>query len=279
MWLSLSEATRTAVHQESAREFRRLLLPALLLALLALAAGGLVGAGLRRDARAAHRRRTFLSAVTHELKTPIANISLYAETLRDHGQEDPKRLPEFTGVILSEAERLRERVQQLLDVAAGSHVHLEAQAPFEVGGSVLAVVERMRARGVEVQFDRSPDATNARGPSALLERALEEVLLNASKFAPETAVIVGCTGQATAIVVTIDDRGPGIPADEREHVFEPFVRLGDDMTNPVPGTGLGLALVRQCLEACGGSATIQEAANGSGTRVRLELPPAQGRRI
>jgi signal transduction histidine kinase len=89
------------------------------------------------------------------------------------------------------------------------------------------------------------------------------------KFA-EGTITVMLQRAGNQVVLEVDDEGPGIPAHERERVFSAFVRLGDEMTRTAPGTGLGLTLVRQCVEGCGGTVRIEAAENG-GTRVVVRL--------
>lgn len=266
--LRVSEAERAAVAADAARERRWYALPAVLAALLLLGGGFMVAAAARRRERFEQRKDAFLCAVTHELKTPISNISLYAETLRDHGKEDTERVPHFAGVILEETERLAQRVAEVLDVASGRLALPERNERFDVAAVVREVCDG-RAR---VTVEGIGTVLFAKGVAALLQRALEGILDNAAKFT-EGAISVMLRKVGDQVVLQVDDEGPGIPVHERERVFEAFVRLGDEMTRAAPGTGLGLTLVRQCVEGCGGTVGI-EAAPGGGTRVvvRLEAP-------
>ncbi|MHC4817859.1 MAG: histidine kinase dimerization/phospho-acceptor domain-containing protein, partial [Planctomycetota bacterium] len=111
--LRVSDAERAAVAADTVRQRRWYALPAVLAALLLLGGAVLVWAAARRRERFEQRKDAFLCAVTHELKTPISNISLYAETLRDHGQEDAERVPHFAGIILEETDRLAQRVTEV----------------------------------------------------------------------------------------------------------------------------------------------------------------------
>jgi len=127
---------------------------------------------------------------------------------------------------------------------------------------------------VRVRVEGADTAVPAKGVAALLHRALEGVLDNATKFA-EGTISVTLQKAGDHVVVCVDDEGPGIPSHERERVFEAFVRLGDEMTRPAPGTGLGLTLVRQCIEGCGGKVMIGASPSG-GTRVAVRLEAAGG---
>ncbi|MHC4973300.1 MAG: sensor histidine kinase [Planctomycetota bacterium] len=263
--LRVSEKERAIVAADTVRQRRWYALPAVLAALLLLGGGVMVAAAARRRERFERRKDAFLCSVTHELKTPIANISLYAETLRDHGKEDTDRVPHFAGIILEETDRLSQRVTEVLDVASGRLALPARRERFDVAAIVRDVCDG-RAR---VNVEGADTALFARGVPALLQRALEGILDNAMKFA-EGTITVMLQRAGNQVVLEVDDEGPGIPAPERERVFEAFVRLGDEMTRTVPGTGLGLTLVRQCVEGCGGTVRIEAAENG-GTRVVVRL--------
>jgi signal transduction histidine kinase len=269
--LRVSDGERATVVVDTARQRRWYALPAVLAALLLLGGGALAWAAARRRERFEQRKDAFLCSVTHELKTPIANISLYAETLRDHGKDDTERVPHFAAIILEETGRLTERVTEVLDVASGRLALPARRERFDVAACGRDVCDGYRDR---VRLEGADAAVPARGVAALYQRALEGVLDNATKFA-EGTISVPLQRTGDQVVLRVDDEGPGIPSHERERVFEAFVRLGDEMTRTVPGTGLGLTLVRQCVEGCGGTVTI-EAAERGGTRVVVRLEAGSG---
>lgn len=253
-------------------------LPAAALAAVLLAAGALLAANARARARLEARRDAFLCAVTHELKTPVANVLLYAETIREHGASDPGRVAGFAGTIASEALRLQARIQDVLDVASGRR-EVAPGSGFAPGEEARAAAREMEgaaaARGMRIEVDAGPADLRAAGEASLFRRALAAVLENAVKFAGRGAVRVAVGREDGAPVVAVEDEGPGIPAAERERVFEAFVRLGDERTRREPGTGLGLALARRCMEECGGTARAAEA-RGGGARILLVMKEAGG---
>ena len=258
-----------ALADEADTTRRRLLIPPLYLALLVLVGAGLAAATWRRESIVRKRRDAFLSAVTHELKTPIANIQLHAETLDRIRDEDPAQARSSARIIRTQAARLDRRVQQLLDVATGIRTSLSA-APFDVVEAVQRVVTTRQDLGETITWDPPSGTVQAKGPRRLFERALTEVLDNAAAFAPDGPTEVTMVADAATVAITVRDHGPGIPAREREAVLAPFVRLGDPLTNPVPGTGLGLALVRQAVVACGGRVSLNDA-DGDGLSITLHL--------
>ena len=220
----------------------------------------------------------FLCAVTHELKTPIANILLYAETLKEHGAADTPSIPKFTGTIAAEALRLGARVAEILDVASGRAGVPGADERFDAAAAVREVAAEFaeRAGGLGVRFEcelLAAGPAQVRGSPRMFRRAIAAVIGNAFAFAPDGAVRMEAARQAGRFRVTVDDDGPGVPAADRERVFEPFVRLADERTRDVPGTGLGLTLARQGVEACGGTIRC-EARDGGGARFVVEVPEA-----
>jgi len=271
--LDLSDATRATARAGARDLYRTTLLLSVVTACALVVAGLLSWSAVRRRAKLEARKQAFTCAVTHELKTPIANISLYAETLRDHAAADPRSVPRFAAIILDEAERLRRRVQEVLDVATGRQVVPARRDRFLPAEAVREVSDEYRSRGASIEV-RAEDAA-ARGVESLFRRAFDALLDNAAKFAPGRPIQVDLRRENGRVLVDVDDEGPGIPAAERERVFEPFVRLVDERTRSVPGTGLGLTLVRQCVEGCGGTVSIRGGARG-GTRVTIALEAADG---
>ena len=259
--LSPSARALAEIRAEAAAEGVRVALPGLVLA------GALLGTLLllvrddRRREGLRRRERAFLASVTHELKTPIANVRLYADTLAAHGASDPGRIPEFAAVIAAEADRLQARVEEMLDVAAGRRDLAPADGAFDVRAVVAACVAQARAgrpdRVVELEEPAGGAPLRARGSEDLVREAVDGLLDNALKFAPSGPVRVALAREGRTVVVRVRDEGPGIPAAERERVFEPFVRLDAAVSGSVPGTGLGLALARQCLAACGAQVRVE----------------------
>jgi signal transduction histidine kinase len=235
----------------------------------------------RRRAELDRRKDAFVCSVTHELRTPIANILLFAETLRDHGRADPDRVGHFAGVIGAEAGLLRARVDEVLDVATGRR-RVAVRGAVSPARVLRDVAEESRARlaeaGMALELALPRDERLARGSEDLLRRAVAGLVDNARKYAGRGTLRLSLARAGGAHVLSVEDEGPGVPAAERERIFEPFVRLGDEMTRTVPGTGLGLTLVRQCVELCGGRVEALARAGG-GACFRITLPELEsGRR-
>lgn len=269
--LAFTPVTEAAIDRRASGQRWMVLAPVLVVAAV-LALGALA---LHRDERRRRtldeRREAFLLSATHELKTPIANVRLYAETLTAHGTQDPNATVRFARIIDAEARRLERRVQEMLVVAAGRDAHTSMKTAFEPLPLVRQITEIWKDRpGVPpLRLETSiKERTRARGTPALFTGAIEAVLDNAAKFAPAEIVTVRVGCDAHHVTVDVEDRGPGIPPGDRERVFEPFARLARDVAAARPGTGLGLALARRSARACGGDVVAEEGPFG-GARVRV----------
>jgi signal transduction histidine kinase len=244
--------------------------------LVAAAAAFATLRAVSREVEAAREREAFVAAVTHELKAPLAAIRLFGEVLARGGVEEP-RSREFGRRTVSEADRLSALVRSVLEL---SRLEQSATAPEEsldLREVAAAAVDTFRAlavqRGFSLALHVPAEAVPVRGDRAALEGALLNLLDNALKHAErphtiEVEVARDPSGRATLAVL---DRGPGVPAGEGERIFEPFRRLGDELTRERPGVGLGLAIVQRVAAAHRGRA-VHTSREGGGSRFALELP-------
>jgi two-component system sensor histidine kinase KdpD len=227
------------------------------------------------DMAAERMRSSLLSSVSHDLRTPLAVVTGAASTLL----EDDARLGaparrELLETIHEETKRLARVVSNLLDMtrlASGTLcVKKEWQPLEEVVGSALGRVEdRLGSRKVDVHLPE--DLPLVPLDAVLLEQVLINLLENATKYTPEEQPIeISARAEDYRVVVEVADRGPGIPKDEVEHIFEKFYRLPRDGTKP-GGTGLGLAICRGVVEAHGGKIWVENR-DGGGAAFRFSLP-------
>ncbi|GIJ78698.1 two-component system, OmpR family, sensor histidine kinase KdpD [Micromonospora phaseoli] len=232
-------------------------------------------AATARPLAAADRMRTaLLAAVSHDLRTPLASAKAAVSSLRSHDVEfDAEDRDELLATADESLDRLGQLVANLLDMsrlqagALGVHpvaVWLEDVVPRaldELGPAASQV-------GTEIPADL-PAATADPG---LLERVLVNIVANALRHSPpDQPPVVTASAHAGHVELRIIDRGPGIPVDQWEHVFQPFQRLGD--RDNTTGVGLGLALSRGLAEAMGGGIT-PETTPGGGLTMVLRLPAA-----
>ncbi len=251
------------------------------LAIAALVAGAVAGGAtihaIRREARAARDRESFVAAVTHELKTPLASIRLFAELL-EGGDVDPLKVREFGARTVAETERLSRLVDGVLRFAelrggAANGATLGVVDLREVTRLAVASIEPIaRQRGFEIVVREPPEPLTIPGERDALVGAVAELLDNATKYggAPHPIELV-IERQGERASITVLDRGPGVPEPERERIFEPFHRAGDELTRERAGVGLGLALVRGVAESHRGRVRYAPR-EGGGSRFEIELP-------
>lgn len=284
-----------------ARERRRLLLIASFAGIAWLVAAMAAFATVRavaREARAAKQRQDFVAAVTHELKAPLASIRLFAELLERGGVEEPK-VREFGARTVAESDRLSRVVSSVLELARieqrsnGSPVATHHE-PIDLAALARDVVSSFEPRATQLGFtlefrttpstdisrlreiDGSTEAASVRpwidGDADALRGALTELIDNALVHAREPhALEIEVASDARVARIVVLDRGPGVPAGERERIFEAFYRVGDELVRERPGVGLGLALVARVAAAHAGRAYC-EARDGGGSRFVIELP-------
>ena len=251
------------------------------LAALSLMAGTgafFLARNVKRELELARLKADFVSRVTHDLKTPLSLIRLYAETLTMGRAEGVRDRRKCGAVILSECDRLNAMVDKILDFSRMDRGRsLYRPVRTRLGALLREALEAFRpraeSRGVELRWDVEGD------PEAYLDeegfrRCLFNLLDNAIKFgSPEVEVVL--RGRGEEVELEVRDRGPGIPPDERERVFRPFYR--GKGAGEKRGSGLGLSLVRHFVESHDGVIRILERAGG-GTVFRISFPQAAKRR-
>lgn len=248
------------------------------LAILTAAIGAwLTLRGVAREVEAARGREAFVAAVTHELKTPLAAIRLFAEML-ERGDVEPVKVREFGARTVLESDRLARLVDSVLDLARIEHggpATTFTGVDSICAAAVAIVREYARERGFEIKWAPSADGIRVRGDSDALTRALVNLLDNAIKYSerPHTIEVEVARRADLFVAISVLDRGRGVPEAERERIFEAFRRVGNELTRDRPGAGLGLALVAKIAAAHGGRATC-EAREGGGSCFTLVLPIA-----
>jgi len=266
----------------AAVERRNLATGFFVLALLGATALVLV-AQAQRAQRLARQQLEFVTGVTHELNTPLAAIRSAGQNLAAGIVTEPAQVRRYGDLIEKEGGRLTALVAQVLDFAgieSGSRVY--AREPFSLAALVDEVLRDSRLvleqSGIVLERKVAADLPELRGDAPALRRAIANLVANAAKFAA-AGKWIGVRAEARpdgrAVLLRVEDRGPGIPREERERVFEPFYRGPAAERNHAPGSGLGLSLVRHVVRAHGGSVRV-EAGEGGGASLVVELPaPAQ----
>jgi two-component system sensor histidine kinase KdpD len=217
------------------------------------------------------QRAGFLSAVSHNLRTPLTAVKAAAGTLlASWSRLEPEERRELLETIADEAERLERLVRNTLELSRIRAGALDVdREPVDVADLVQHAVRRLRpvARAHRVRLDVSDDLPEVWLDVTMLEQILLNLLENALRFAPPgSEILVGARPLENDLVeLRVSDHGPGVPADARERIFEEF-RGADDRPDR-SGTGLGLAIVRALVIAHGGSVHYEETPGGGATFV------------
>jgi signal transduction histidine kinase len=238
---------------------------------------GLLWRTLRREVELERQHRNFLSAITHELKSPLASMRLSLETVLS-GRVDQQGSAKFLGNALQDTERLQGLVQKVLEATRFGHGGRLQIGRVCVSDTVTAAVEAVRPRvtslGGSISSDVTPDCEAGVDEEAF-RIVVSNLLENAVSYGgTPPRITVRLSLDADRAVLEIADNGPGIADDEMPLVFEKFYRSGDELSRTTQGTGLGLYLVRQIVRAHRG--TVRIATTGpDGTTFRVEIPGAE----
>jgi two-component system sensor histidine kinase KdpD len=227
----------------------------------------------RLEAEVGRQRAGFLSAVSHNLRTPLTAVKAAAGTLLSSWSRiEPEERRELLETISDEAERLERLVRNTLELSRIRAGALDvAREPVDVADLVQHAVRRLRpiARAHRVRLAVDDDLPPIALDVTMLEQILLNLLENALRFAPPgSEILVGVHAPAPgadAIELTVADHGPGVPVDARERIFEEFQSA--DMRPDRPGTGLGLAIVRALVTAHGGTVRYEDTPGGGATFV------------
>jgi two-component system phosphate regulon sensor histidine kinase PhoR len=222
------------------------------------------------------RQSNFIDAVTHELKSPIASLKLYLQTMARRSV-DQQQQQDFHKIMLEDVERLDSLINHLLDAArierkveASSEQDVRLDQLLEQCGSAICI--RYQVPSETVQID-SPQVT-VRSQLIQLEILFRNLIDNAVKYggSPPRVQVRVRPDADSGVMVSILDNGAGIPSNQRRKVFGRFIRLGNELERSTPGTGLGLYLVRNVIKAINGSIRVSDRELGSGTEFEVMLP-------
>ena len=222
---------------------------------------------------------TFINAVTHELKTPLASIRLYLDTLKTRPVSDPQR-QEFYDVMLADVERLRHTVDQVLKAGVVREKQRAAvRTPLDMGLLArecvdLAVTRHHLPPGAIALEAHDGSSLMVRGDAEELRTVITNLLDNAVKYSgSDVRVTVSLAAPAPdTIWVRVGDRGVGIPRKQLKRIFNRFYRVQARGIRQVKGTGLGLYIVRAIARKHGGRVFAQSEGEGRGATFTVELP-------
>ncbi|MES2947772.1 MAG: HAMP domain-containing sensor histidine kinase [Pseudomonadota bacterium] len=242
----------------------------------------------QRELRTAQQRVNFVNQVSHELKTPLTNIRMYAELLEaevadgfaDAPEQDGAKAHQYIGVITTESQRLSRLIANVLSLGQSQKSQLRlalqpARVDDVVARCVAAFQPALDAKGIAVQVDAHAGAQVQLDPEAL-EQILNNLVSNVEKYAASGGAIHISSHQSEDVsTVEVRDFGPGITPQDRSRIFEPFYRVSSRLTDGVSGTGIGLGIARDLARLHGGDLVAQDVAKGASFQLTLHTPPAK----
>ena len=243
---------------------------------------------LVRELRRSEQHDSFINAVTHELKTPVASIRLHLETLQRRALPE-ERKQEFYRIMLSDADRLTETVEQVLKAGrAGDKKAGHDKADVDFGQLVRECMDAIRTRHhLQPEALRYEEAASngsgmhVNGSAEDLRTAVSNVLDNAVKYSGDQVDVQVRleTPDEKRLVLRVQDHGVGISPDNLKRIFKRFHRVANRSLAHVKGTGLGLFIVKSIAKKHGGTAFAVSEGEGRGTTVVIELPRMDSRTI
>lgn len=233
---------------------------------------------LRKQQLLSLQKSTFISSVTHELKTPLTSIRIFAEFLakRESFQGDAEAR-KYLRILQAESERLARMVDNVLDYSKIERGVKKYQFEYEEAEAVIrSAVDAFRyyaeTQGIDIQVDLPDSLGEVYIDRHAIIQALLNLLSNAAKYSlDKTPVVVSAREREGFLVIRVCDRGIGIEKKHLKHIFEDYYRVEDGKAAHVAGSGLGLALVKHVVEAHGGEVAV-ESEYGKGSAFTIKLP-------
>lgn len=242
-----------------------------------VAGGTLVLRALHSEMRLAQQKTTFVSNVSHELKTPLTSIRMFAEMLKDKRQPDEAKARKYLEIMVSETERLTRLINNVLDFSRmenGKKAYdLKA---LDLVTLIKEIIENQKVRleesGFRVNVIAPAQAVTVYADEEALKQAVINLLSNAEKYSLDAKEIeVEIIEAHNSVLVSIKDRGIGIPVSESRKIFKEFYRVDDSLTAKVKGTGLGLTIARRLIQDHGGE-IVYLPRDAGGSIFQMQLP-------
>lgn len=220
------------------------------------------------------QQQQFVSDASHELRTPIAVIQGYANLLDRWGKNDQAVLEEAIGSIKTEAANMQELVEKLLFLARGDKNRLQIEKKDILLPELIDEVikeTKLITKNKNI-FSQQCDNITLRADRKLLKEAIRIFVDNSIKYTPEGGnIIINCYAENAKAVLTVEDTGIGISAEDLPHIFNRFYRADKSRTKQTGGTGLGLAIAKRIIQLHDGTIKVNSILN-QGTKVKVLLP-------
>ena len=238
----------------------------------------------RRAQNLAELQMNFVAGVSHELRTPLTVIRTAAYNLRGDLATQPGQVARYGSLIREQAEKLSALVEQVLRYGnARAGRVLQKRDPLAVqeliAAGLLAASNATQIKDLVVEQRIEPDLPLILADRESMQHALQNLFENAMKYGAPGGDWIGISaapsknGGPHAVEIRVADRGPGIPAEEREYIFDPFFRGQRPLNDQIHGTGLGLNLVKRIIEAHGGTVAVRDK-SGPGAEFIVRIPVA-----
>ena len=237
----------------------------------------LLAIAIRRERRSNELKSDFISNVSHELKTPLAIISMFGEMLANNKTKSAEQATEYAEIIWRESVRLGRLIDNVLDFAKiergmGVYEFAESDVVEVVERAVDLAHRRLQAANMTLEAHIAEDVPNIQLDANAFTLAVLNLVDNAIKYAADGKKIeLTLRREDDRVVLAVRDFGPGIPLDEQTRIFERFYRAKEMRLKPIRGSGIGLALVQHIARAHGGDITV-ESTPGNGATFQLWLP-------
>ena len=218
---------------------------------------------IRKDMELSRQQKNFLLAVTHELKTPIASIKLYLQTLKRHQLDEQKR-GEIAQSALQENDRLQQIIDNILSVSQLENKTFTLHAEdVNLFNSIEQAIKVHQIKNVCDFKIYCPENLVFRLDKNAWHSILSNLIDNSLKYAGDfPRIILSCKRSANGLEVTFEDNGPGVPSEKLDVIFQRFARLGHEETRSAKGVGLGLYIVQELIRAMNGEVRAENVAGG-----------------
>jgi len=231
-----------------------------------------------REIREAMLRVSFVNQVSHELKTPLTNIRMYAELLERDVDDEDRQARRHLSVIVSESQRLSRLIGNVLTFSRKQRRTLTLHRKSGIVDDVLRGVldhfqPALRSKEIDVEFRPGADDTVSLDADAV-EQIVGNLVSNVEKYGAGGKLLeLTSRRRGEQVEITVADRGPGLAPRERQRIFELFYRVNDALTEGVSGTGIGLTISRELARLHGGDLQLEPSEAGARFRLTLHCPP------